>query len=46
VLIVLAFLCFLASGIWSAALRAWPMVLLAAGLALWVLDAYGPVSIG
>ena len=45
-LIVLAFLAFAAAGIWSAILRSWPMVLLCAGLALWVLDAAGPLKIG
>lgn len=45
-LIVLAFLAFLAAGIWSAVTRNWPMVLLAAGLALWVLDVAGPLKIG
>jgi hypothetical protein len=45
-LILLAFVCFAVAGIWHGILRAWPMALLCAGLALWVLDAYGPVSIG
>lgn len=45
-LIILAFLCFLAAGIWFAILRSFPMVLTVAGLALWVLSAYGPIKIG
>lgn len=45
-LIILAFLCFLAAAVWNAILRAWPMVLVCAGLALWVLDAAGPLEIG
>jgi hypothetical protein len=43
--LLLAFLCFLAAGIWSAVVRAWPTVLLCAGLAFWVL-ASGPLTIG
>lgn len=34
-LILAAFLCFLASTIWAAILRNWPWALLAAGLAFW-----------
>ena len=45
-LLLIAFLCFAASAIWSAILRAWPMVLLAVGLCLWVLDVSGPLKIG
>jgi len=45
-LILLAFACFVVSGIWHAVLRSYPMALLCAGLALWVLDAYGPIKIG
>lgn len=34
---LLALLCFIAAGIWAAVERkSWPLVLLAAGLALWV----------
>ena len=45
-LIILAFLCFAVAGIWHAVLRAFPMALVCAGLALWVLSAYGPITIG
>jgi hypothetical protein len=45
-LLVIAFVCFLASAIWSATLRSWPMVLLAAGLAVWVVEVSGPIRIG
>lgn len=45
-LILLAFLCFLIATIWHGILRAYPMALVCAGLALWVLDAYGPLHIG
>lgn len=38
-LIILAFIAFLAAAIWFGITRAFPMVLLAAGLALWALDA-------
>lgn len=39
-LLLLALICFLASAIWSAILKSWPMVLLAAGLIFMVLDAH------
>ena len=45
-LIILAFLCFLAAAIWHAVYRSWGMVLISAGLALWVLDAFGPIKLG
>jgi hypothetical protein len=45
-LIILAFVAFVAATIWHAILRSWPMVLVSAGLALWVLDAAGPLKIG
>jgi hypothetical protein len=35
---LLALACLLASAIWSAIQRAWPLVLLAAGLTLWLLS--------
>jgi len=45
-LIIVAFICFVAATIWHAILRAWPMALVSLGLALWVLDAAGPLKIG
>jgi hypothetical protein len=45
-LIILAFLCFLAAGVIAAIGRAWAILLIAAGLALWVVDAAGPINIG
>jgi hypothetical protein len=45
-LIILAFLCFLAAAIYFGITRGWGFVLIAAGLAFWVLDAYGPIKIG
>jgi hypothetical protein len=45
-LILLAFLAFAVAGIWHAILRAFPMALVCAGLALWVLNAYGPLKVG
>lgn len=45
-LILLAFACFLVATIWHAVLRAYAMALVCAGLALWVLDAYGPIKLG
>ena len=45
-LIIIAFLCFAAATLWHGILRAWPMALVCAGLALWVLDAYGPIKVG
>jgi hypothetical protein len=45
-LILLAFVAFVVAGIWHAVLRAWPMALVCAGLALWVLVAYGPIKLG
>lgn len=45
-LILLAFLCFVTAGIWHAIFKAWPMVLICAGLALWVLEAMGPITLG
>lgn len=35
-LILLAFLCLLSSTIWHAVLKAWPAVLMCAGLTLWL----------
>lgn len=45
-LIIAAFLCFLIAAVWHGITRSWPMVLLCAGLALWVLDIAGPLKIG
>jgi hypothetical protein len=45
-LIILAFIAFVVAGIWHAVLRSYPMALVCAGLALWVLSAYGPITIG
>ncbi len=45
-LFAIAFLCFLASAIWAFILREWPVVLLGAGLCVWVLDQAGSIRIG
>jgi hypothetical protein len=37
-LVLLALVAFLAAAIWFAITRAWPMLLLAAGLTLWLLS--------
>ncbi len=45
-LLILAFVAFVVAGIWHGVLRAWPMALVCAGLALWVLDVAGPIKLG
>ena len=45
-LVLIAFLCLLASAIWSAVLKSWPIVLLCAGLCLWLVSTQGPLKIG
>lgn len=45
-LLILALACFAVAGIWHGMLRAWPMALVCLGLALWVLDAAGPIKLG
>jgi hypothetical protein len=48
-LIILAFICFALACVWFAVsdrFRSYPMALVCAGLALWVLSAYGPITIG
>jgi hypothetical protein len=45
-LVILAFLCFAVAAIWNGVLKAYPMMLVCIGLALWVLNAYGPIKIG
>lgn len=37
-LVLLALIAFIASGIWFTITKSWPMVLLVAGLALWLLS--------
>jgi len=45
-LIIVAFLCFAVAAVWHAVAKAYPMALVCLGLALWVLNAYGPIKIG
>jgi len=45
-LTILAFICFAIATVWFAITKAWPLALIAAGLALLTLDQHGPISIG
>ena len=45
-LLLIAFLCFVAAAIWAAILRNWPTTLLGVGLALWVLEQGDVLRVG
>lgn len=45
-LVIVIFVLFAVAAIWHGVLKSYPMALVCVGLALWVLQAYGPISLG